>query len=200
MAEPIEFYFDFSSPYGYLASERIEAIGAEFGRTVVWRPYLLGVAFKATGQSPLVQQPLRGPYHLHDMHRSARKLKLPFVIPEGFPMSTIAAARAFYWLEGQSADQAKALAQAVYRAAFAEGRNVTAGETVADIAAGIGLDRARVLEGIATPTVKDRVRAETDHALARGAFGSPFVFVGEEPFWGNDRLEDVRDWLRSGGW
>ena len=200
MADPIEFYFDFSSPYGYFASERIDDIAAEFGRGVVWRPYLLGVAFKATGQSPLVQQPLRGPYHLLDMHRTARKLKLPFVLPEGFPLSTIAAARAFYWLEGQSVDQAKALAHAVYRAAFATGRNVTSSETVADIAAGIGLDAAGVLEGIGTPTVKDRLRLETDQALARGAFGSPFIFVGEEPFWGNDRLEDVRDWLRTGGW
>ena len=200
MADPIEFYFDFSSPYGYFASERIDDIAAEFGRGVIWRPYLLSVAFKSTGQSPLVQQPLRGPYHLRDMHRTARKLKLPFVLPEGFPLSTIAAARAFYWLEGQSVDKAKALAHAVYRAAFATGRNVTSSETVVDIAAGIGLDVAGVLEGIGTPTVKDRLRAETDHALARGAFGSPFIFIGEEPFWGNDRLEDVRDWLRTGGW
>ena len=200
MADPIEFYFDFSSPYGYFASERIDDIAAEFGRGVVWRPYLLGVAFKSTGQSPLVQQPLRGPYHLRDMHRTARKLTLPFVLPEGFPLSTIAAARAFYWLEGQSVDQAKALAHAVYRSAFATGRNVTSSEAVADIAAGIGLDAAGVLEGIGTPTVKDRLRLETDQALARGAFGSPFIFVGEEPFWGNDRLEDVRDWLRTGGW
>lgn len=200
MADPIEFYFDFSSPYGYLASERVEGIGAEFGREVIWRPYLLGVAFKSTGQSPLIAQPLRGPYHLHDLHRTARRLKIPFVLPEGFPMPTQAAARAFYWLEGQSARTAKALAQAVYRAAFAGGRNIVARETVADIAESIGLDRELVLEGIDTPTVKDRLRAETDHALARGVFGSPFFFVGEEPFWGNDRLEDVRDWLRTGGW
>jgi 2-hydroxychromene-2-carboxylate isomerase len=200
MADALEFYFDFSSPYGYFASERVEVIGAEFGRQVIWRPYLLGVAFKATGQGPLVQQPLRGPYHLHDMHRSARKLKIPFQLPEGFPMATQAAARAFYWLDGQSADQAKALAQALYRTAFAKGRNIAPAETVAEIAAGLGHDPADVLEGIATPTVKDRLRAETDHALARGAFGSPFIFIGNEPFWGNDRLDDVRDWLRTGGW
>ncbi len=100
-AKPIEFYFDFSSPYGYLASYRIDAIAAEAGRTVTWRPYLLGVAFKATGQTPLVSQPIRGTYALRDMERSARKLKVPLVLPEGFPMATMAAGRAFYWLEGR---------------------------------------------------------------------------------------------------
>ena len=94
-AKAIEFYFDFSSPYGYLASYRMDAIGQEAGREVLWRPYLLGAAFKSTGQSPLVSQPLRGGYALRDMERTARKQHVPLVFPDGFPMPTQAAGRAF---------------------------------------------------------------------------------------------------------
>src|SRR5512147_1845772 len=121
----IEFYFDFSSPYGYLGAQRIDAIGAEFGRGVTWRPILLGVVFKATGQSPLVSQNLRGPYAARDMARSARKLGIKFALPaEGFPFSSIHACRIFYWLEGQSPEAAKTYARAVLNSAFVEGRIV----------------------------------------------------------------------------
>jgi hypothetical protein len=81
MADPIAFYFDFSSPYGYLASTRIDALAEKHGRMVTWRPFLLGVAFKTTGQLPLVEQPLRGPYSLHDFARSARLLGVRFQLP-----------------------------------------------------------------------------------------------------------------------
>jgi 2-hydroxychromene-2-carboxylate isomerase len=198
--KPLEFYFDFSSPFGYLASYRIDDVAAEFGRSVTWRPYLLGVAFKNTGQSPLVSQPLRGPYSLHDMHRSARKLQVPLVLPEGFPMATMAAGRAFYWLDGRDAQKARDLAKALYRAAFAQGRNITPTEVVAAVAGEIGLDPAAVTAAIGDPAVKERLRAETESAIARGIFGSPFVIVDGEPFWGNDRLDDVREWLKTGGW
>ncbi|HEY4163534.1 MAG TPA: 2-hydroxychromene-2-carboxylate isomerase [Dongiaceae bacterium] len=198
--KPIEFWFDFSSPYGYLASHRIDAIGEEFGRDVLWRPYLLGVVFKSTGQGPLVQQPLRGPYHLRDMERSARKLKVPMILPEGFPMATVAASRAFYWLEERDRRKARDLAKALYRAAFAQGRNISTPEVVAEVAAEIGIDREELKAGMADPAIRERLRAETDGAVARDIFGSPFVVIDGEPFWGNDRLDDVREWLRTGGW
>jgi 2-hydroxychromene-2-carboxylate isomerase len=197
---PIEFYFDFSSPYGYLASYRIDDIGAEFGRAVTWRPYLLGVAFKATGQTPLVSQPIRGTYALRDMERTARKLHVPLVLPEGFPMATMAAGRAFYWLDGRDPGKARDLAKALYRAAFAQGRNITPTNVVAEVAGEVGLDQAEVTAAIGSPEAKERLRAETEAAIGRGAFGSPFVVVDGEPFWGNDRLDEVRDWLKTGGW
>ena len=197
---PIEFWFDFSSPYGYLASTRIDAIAAEVGREVAWRPYLLGVIFKSSGQSPLVSQPMRGPYHLKDMQRTARRLNVPLVLPEGFPMATIAAGRAFYWQEATDARRAKDLAKALYRAAFMQGRNITTTEIVADVGQEIGIDPAALRAGIGTPAVKERLKAETDTAIARGIFGSPFILVDGEPFWGNDRLDEVREWLKTGGW
>jgi 2-hydroxychromene-2-carboxylate isomerase len=197
---PIEFWFDFSSPYGYLASYRIDEIGQEAGRAVTWRPYLLGVVFKSSGQSPLVSQPMRGPYHVKDMQRTARKMNVPLVLPEGFPMATIAACRAFYWQEATDPRRARDLAKALYRAAFAQGRNIATAEVVADVGKEIGIDPAALSAGIGTPTVKERLKAETDAAIARGIFGSPFILIDGEPFWGNDRLDDARDWLRTGGW
>ena len=200
MVKPIEFWFDFSSPYGYLASYRIDAIGEEAGREVLWRPYLLGVVFKSSGQSPLVSQPMRGAYHLKDMQRAARRQNVPLVLPEGFPMATIAACRAFYWQEATDPRRAKDLAKALYRAAFAQGRNITTAEVVAEVGAEVNIDPAALQAGIALPAVKERVKAETDQAIARGIFGSPFILIDDEPFWGNDRLHDVRAWLKSGGW
>ena len=197
---PIEFYFDFSSPYGYLAAHRIEAVGAEAGREVLWRPILLGVVFKASGQSPLVSQPLRGPYHRHDLERTARRQKLPFRLPDDFPMATIAAARAFYALEAASPQDAKKLALALFDAAFAQGINISTRETVLDIAAKAGLDRDRIAAGIEDAAVKQRLKAETDGAIARNIFGSPFFVVDGEMFWGNDRIPDLKDWLATGGW
>ena len=197
---PIEFFFDFSSPYGYLAAHRIEAVGAEAGREVLWRPILLGVVFKASGQSPLVSQPLRGPYHRHDLERTARRQKLPFRLPDDFPMATIAAARAFYALEAASPRDAKKLALALFDAAFAQGINISTRETVLDIAAKAGLDRDRIAAGIEDAAVKQRLKAETDGAIARNIFGSPFFVVDGEMFWGNDRIPDLKDWLATGGW
>ncbi|GIK99774.1 MAG: 2-hydroxychromene-2-carboxylate isomerase [Alphaproteobacteria bacterium] len=200
MAAPLDFYFDFSSPYGYFASKRIDEIGRRHGREVTWRPFLLGVAFKTTGQTPLVEQPLRGDYHRHDFERTARRYKLPFRMPESFPFASLAAARAYYWLADRDPGAAKGLARAVYDAVFGEGRDVTKAEAVADIAARLGVDRAALLAAVDDPAVKERLKAETEAAVRRGVFGSPFVLVDGEPFWGSDRLDQVEEWLATGGW
>jgi 2-hydroxychromene-2-carboxylate isomerase len=200
MPDPIDFYFDFSSPYGYLASTRIDALGEKHGRAVTWRPFLLGVAFKATGQAPLVEQPLRGPYHRRDFARSARLLGVRFQLPEPFPFPSLAACRAFYWLTDRDPPQAKALARAVYHAALGLGRDMRAAEAVAEVAQPLGIDRTTLLAAVNDPAVKDRLRSETEAALARGVFGSPTIIVDGEPFWGHDRLEQVDRWLATGGW
>ena len=200
MADPIEFYFDFSSPYGYLASHQIEAIAARHGRQVRWRPYLLGVAFKETGQKPLVEQPLRGPYHQHDFVRSARRIGVPFQLPTPFPFAGMAPSRAFYWLEERDGDLAKRFARKAYDRIFGEGRGVADAVAVADVAALLGIDSAALTAGINDPAIKERLRAETDAAIKRGVFGSPFIYIDGEPFWGHDRLGQVEEWLARGGW
>ena len=197
---PIEFYFDFSSPYGYLGAQRIETVAAEFGRTVLWRPVLLGVIFKITGQTPLVSQTLRGPYSARDMARSARKLGVKFALPEGFPFSSVYPCRIFYWLDSRSPEDAKAYARAVYHAAFADGKPPAEPEAAVDVAVGLGHDRAAVLAGMQDPAIKEQLRDATQQAMHKGVFGSPFFIVDGEPFWGNDRLGEVREWLQTGGW
>ena len=196
----IEFYFDFSSPYGYLGAQRIETVAAEFGRTVLWRPVLLGVIFKVTGQSPLVSQTMRGPYAARDMARSARKLGVKFALPEAFPFSSVYPCRIFYWLDGRAPEDAKAYARAVYDAAFAGNNPPAEPEAAVELAAGLGHDRAGVLAGMQDGAIKERLRTEVQQAMDKGVFGSPFFIVDGEPFWGNDRLGEVREWLQTGGW
>ena len=196
MPDPIDFYFDFSSPYGYLASTRIDAIAARHGRNVTWRPFVLGAAFKVTGQQPLVEQPLRGEYAKRDFARSARLLGVPLKLPAPFPFFGLAASRACYWVA--DAARARALAKGIYHAAFGEGRDVTPVASVAEIARKLGIEG--VEQGVEKPETKAQLREATDEALSRGVFGSPFFIVDGEPFWGHDRLEHVERWLATGGW
>ena len=200
LVSPIEFWFDFSSPYAYFAAHSIEEIAQRHGRTLVWRPFLLGVAFRATGMMPLIQIPLRGDYARHDWARLARLMNVPFQLPEKHPIAALAASRMFYWIEHQNAAQAAAFARGVFHAYFAEGIDIADVENVAEIGVGCGFERADLVAAAADPALKERLRAETDEALGRGIFGSPFVIVDGEPFWGVDRLPMVEEWLRRGGW
>jgi 2-hydroxychromene-2-carboxylate isomerase len=197
---PIDFYFDFASPYGYLGSLQIDAVAARHGRTVAWRPILLGVVFKLTGMKANMHQPLRGDYLRHDTARCARELRVPYTFPKVMPLNPVAASRAVYWLESRDVGRARALAAAIYHAHWGEGRDLESPEAVAEVAASLGLDRAAVLDGIQQPEVKDRLRRETDTAIARGVFGAPFFFVDGEPFWGADRIAQIDHWLATGGW
>ena len=170
---PIEFYFDFSSPYGYLGAQHIETVAAEFGRTVLWRPILLGVIFKITGQTPLVSQTLRGPYSARDMARSASKLGVKFALPEGFPFSSVYPCRIFYWLDSRSPEDAKAYARAVFHAAFADGKPPAEPEAAVDVATGLGHDRAAVLAGMQDPAIKEQLREQPSRQCTRACSARP---------------------------
>lgn len=200
MPAPIEFFFDFSSPYAYFASPQIDEVAARFDRECLWKPMLLGPAFKASGNQRLIDQPLKGAYSVHDWDRMARWLKLPYRLPEPFPVATIAAARAFWWLDSTDPQAAKAFARAVFTAYFAEGRDISTKAEVAAIGASLSGDAQAVAAAIDDPVWKDKCRAETDAAIARGVFGSPFFFVDGEGFWGADRLGMLGEWLERGGW
>lgn len=200
MPAPIDFYFEFASPYGYLASLRIDPLAAACGREVAWRPIMLGPALKATGSAPAATVPLKGDYLRRDVARAARALGAPLVFPPVLPMNSLAASRAFWWLNDRDRDGAKGLARALLHAHWGEGRDLVAADDVAAVAATAGLDRAAVLAAVADPAVKARLREETDRSLERGVFGSPFILVDGEPFWGADRLGEVERWLRTGGW
>ena len=196
---PIDFYFDFSSPYGYLASTRINALAAYHQRRVNWRPILLGPMFKAAGTAPLVGVPLKGPYSVRDFARTARFMKVPYKQPSPFPTGTQNAARAFYWMNDRDPLRAHQFAAACYSIYFGQGIDITPAEKVADIAASLGEDRDATLAAIADPVNKERLKKEVDDALEIGVFGSPYIIVDGEPFWGNDRLDQVDAWLATGG-
>ena len=200
MADPIDFYFDFSSPYGYFAAEKIDALAAQHGRGVNWRPILLGAVFKVNGQQPLANIPLKGDYAAHDMLRCARWFALPFKIPGKFLIGSIAPCRAFYWLHDQDAALAKKFALAIYRAYFVDDQDISALDVTLNAAAGLGIDKAALATALNDGAVKDRVRLEVDAAIARKVFGSPFMMVDGEPFWGADRLDQMARWLEQGPW
>lgn len=199
MADPLRFYFDFSSPYSYLASERIDALAEKYGRRVQWRPILLGAICKSLGTVTLTSQPGQGDYSIRDFARSARFMGIPYRHPAAFPISTVAAARAYYWLHSQDCAQARRFAHAVFRAYFADGRPVDDAAVVLELAEQVGASRMALAAGMADVAIKERLRAETEAAIAAGVFGAPWLIVDGENFWGADRLPQVERWLSTGG-
>lgn len=200
MAEPIDFYFDFSSPYGYLVSEKIDNLAAQHGRKVRWHPILLGVIFKTTGSAPLtLQHPAKAAYYVGDFARSARFLGVPFKQPSHFPLPTQVAARAYYWLHGQDCALARQFAHAVYRALFVEDRDISDPETIFEISAKNAIDRSILEPALQSPEIKARLKDEVERAMARGVFGSPTVIIDGETFFGADRLPQIERWLATGG-
>ena len=200
MSKTIDFYFDFSSPYGYLASKRVDAVALKHGAEVNWRPFLLGAVFKLTGATPLTVVPIKGDYAQHDWERSARRYGVPFRLPVQFPFGTVTACRAFYHVRQTDPAGAVRLAQALFHAAFGEGRDICPVEAVGAVAEASGFDAEDILTGIQSAAVKDLLKTEVEHAIGRGVFGSPFVMVDGEGFWGDDRLDEVAEWLDRGGW
>lgn len=200
MNAAIEFYFDFSSPYGYLASHKVDQLAAKHGRTVDWRPMLLGAVFKQTGGAPLTMIPLKGDYSKRDFLRSARYHGIDdFRMPSPFPIPTQAAARIMLWTKANDPSLGIRIAKALYRGYFFDGRDISNADTAADIAALAGADRAGARASVDDPAMKEALKREVDGAIARGVFGSPFIFVDGEPFWGLDRFDQIDRWLAAGG-
>jgi len=196
---PIDFYFDFSSPYGYLAANKIEALAAKHGRPVRWRPMLLGVVFKQTGAAPLTEVPVKGPYSRHDFARSARFHGVEFRMPPVFPIPSQAPARMVLWARTRGEDEAARLAKALYRAFFVEGLDISKPDVAAEVAGRAGFDVGQARAAVDDPAMKDALKREVESAIAAGVFGSPFVIVDGEPFWGLDRFDQLDRWLATGG-
>jgi 2-hydroxychromene-2-carboxylate isomerase len=198
MPAPIEFYFDFSSPYSYLASEQIEPLAARHGRAIDFKPVLLGAVFRVSGQRPLTEIPIKGDYSRRDFARSARFAGIPFCMPEPFPIGTVQAARACLVLQSTAPQRAVAFIHGAFRAYFAQGRNISDGEILRQVLTECGADGDAVLDAATHPDVKERLKTAVDDAMARGVFGAPYFVIDGEPFWGNDRLPQVERWLASG--
>jgi len=198
--DPILFYFDFSSPFAYLAANKINDVAALYDRAVDWRPTLLGAIFKLNGNTPLLDQPLKGDYARRDLARCARMMGLPMEFPEKFPFMSVAAARAVWWLKGKDEALAQAVALALFNAAFQEARAIDSAEAVIAIAADNGVEAGELQAALNDPAVKDKLKTEVDASIAAGVCGAPFFIVDGEPFWGADRIDHIERWLSTGGW
>jgi 2-hydroxychromene-2-carboxylate isomerase len=197
----IEFWFDFSSPYAYFASLGIDAVAEKHGRTISWRPFLLGRAFQTTGMQPLTHTPLRGDYARHDWARAARRFGVAFRIPSVHPIISTVPSRAMLWIEENQRESAVPFAKAVFHALYVADADVRDPEVALRLAAECGIGDVDALRrALPSPDLKHRFRAQTEAAMARGVFGSPFFFVDGEPFWGSDRLPQIDEWLTKGGW
>jgi 2-hydroxychromene-2-carboxylate isomerase len=199
MPTPLELWFEFASTYSYLAVSRVEDAARAAGVPVVWRAFLLGPIFKAQGwnDSPFNVYPVKGRYMWRDMERLCAAYGLPLRRPSQFPRNGLLAARVATL--GASEPWGPAFVRAVYRANFAEDRDIATPETLGAILEAQSLPAHDVLERAQSGEVKERLRATTDEAIARGLFGAPSFTVGEELFWGNDRLEQAIALARGGG-
>jgi 2-hydroxychromene-2-carboxylate isomerase len=195
---PIEFYFDFISPFGYLAASKIDELAGRYGRETRWQAMMLGITvMKVMGLKPLLDTPLKGDYVRHDVPRLARHFGVPLKMIDDVP-SPLAAARAFYWLDDRDPALAKKLAQRLYPRLFARGEDISSPDSVAEEAQALGVPRAQTLAALQDDKVKQRLHQAVEASIARGVFGSPFFIVDGEPIWGCDRLWMVEKMLQEG--
>jgi len=197
MMKTVEFFFDFGSPTTYFAYTQLPKIAAECGAEIVWRPMLLGGVFKATGNTSPVTVPAKGRWMFEDMARWARRYGVPFVMNPHFPINTLVLMRGATGLQMRQPDAFARYCDVVFRAMWQLQRNlgdaVVLASTLAD--AGVNADAFATL--VADAEVKARLAATTDEAVARGVFGAPTFFVGDQMFFGQDRLEFVREASRA---
>lgn len=194
----IELFFDIGSSYSYLAATQMAQVTARTGVPVRWRPFLLGAVFKATGNEMPARVPPKARWMLHDMTLWAHHYGIPFRVPSRFPLITLRTQRALAGVErSPHAAALPAFALGLFTAYWAEDQDVTTDAVIGAAATAAGLDAATVIAAIDAPETKELLRATTDEAVRRGAFGAPAMFVGEALFWGNDRIPLLEQYLAT---
>jgi 2-hydroxychromene-2-carboxylate isomerase len=189
----IDFFFDFASPYSYLAATQLPAIAERHGARIAWRPMVLAAVFDAAGNRMPASSPPKAKWMLGDVQRWAHHYGVPFVLNRRWPANTISTMRLV--LVGDRHDRGPAVAEAAFRRFWTADEDITRPEDLAAIAAEAGLPDDAAAH-VADPEIKARLKANTDEAIARGAFGAPAMFVGADLFWGNDRLPFLEAALR----
>lgn len=185
----LEFFFDIGSPYSYLAATVVGRVGERTHTHVWWRPFLLGGVFKASGNTAPARVQSKARWMHSDLERWAAYYQVPFHMSTHFPLNTLRTQRALVAAgEIAGADVIPELALGLFRAYWVDDRNVSTDEVIADVAAAAGLDAGAIIEAAGRADVKGKLRADTDEAVQRGAFGAPSFFVDGTLFWGNDRL------------
>lgn len=189
----VDFYFDLSSPYSYLAATQLPAVAARHGATIRWRPMVLAAVFTAAGNRMPAASPPKAAWMLQDLARWSAIYGVPFRMNGRFPLNTIPAMRLVLVADGHGV--AEAVARDAFRRTWAEDQDPN--EHLAEMAAAAGLpDGAHT--SVQDPAVKEALKASTDEAIARGVFGAPAMFVGDQLFWGNDRLDMLERALAAG--
>ena len=201
MPDVVEFFFELSSPYSYIAATQLGALATRTGARTLWKPFLLGAVFQATGNVAPATVPAKGIYLLRDLGRQTTRLGIPFSFPATFPINAIKAQRLLLaTAAAQGQEVHNALALALFRAYWAEKKDIREDAVLLDILKSQGLpDPAGLLEATGTQRVKDALKATTDEATARGVFGAPTFFVGDEMFWGADRMAELEHFLEEPG-
>jgi len=194
MTKTVEFFYDFGSPTVYLAATQLPRIAGSVGATIDWRPMLLGGVFKSTGNQSPVVVPAKAAYMNDDLERFAKRYGVPFRFNPHFPINTLALMR------GAVAYQADAVVSSTYREAiftaiWVEARNLNEPDVIGQVLGDAGLDPAELMNRIGEQTVKDQLIANTEEAVNRGVFGAPTFFVGDQMFFGQDRLDFVTEAL-----
>ena len=197
MTRSIDFYFDFGSPAAYLAATQLPHIAADAGATLVWKPMLLGGVFQATGNHSPAEVKLKGRYLNRDLARFAKRYGVPFAHNPHFPINTLLLMRGATGLQTEQPERFMDYVKAMYDAMWVDGRNMNDPATVGAALQAAGFDAAAVLALANAQATKDRLKATTQEAVERGVFGAPTMFVGDEMFWGQDRLDFVREALAA---
>jgi len=203
MAPRVEFFFDLVSPYSYLAYGRVSGICEEHGAELVLRPMLLGAVHKTVGIQPPIWIPSKGPYQVRDIHRWAEYYRLPMQFPEPFPFRTLKTMRAAMVRAGEG--DLETFVREAFALYWEEGgapkgmQEADEDEPLREVAGRIGAEPEELLERAVSGEAKEALRSATDEAVERGVFGAPTFFVGDEMFWGNDRLHFVEAALERDG-
>ena len=190
-----EFFFDFGSPASYLAYTQMDGIAKRTGAEIVWRPMLLGGVFKATGNASPVTVPAKGKWMLADLPRFAQRYGVPYSRNPFFPVNTLVMMRGAAAFEGTP--QFRPYVDAMFKAMWVEPKNMNDMPTAAGVLKAAGFDPQEFMAKAESQEAKDRLKATTEEAVARGVFGAPTTFVGEDMFFGQDRLDFVEEALRK---
>jgi 2-hydroxychromene-2-carboxylate isomerase len=196
MSKAVEFYFDVGSPAAYLAWTQLPNIVQQAQGEIEYRPMLLGGVFQATGNRSPMEVPPKGQYMVDDLQRFARRYGVPFRPNPFFPINTLTLMRMVLGLQLRQPQRMAAFVDAVVRAIWVDGKNMNDPATVSAVLQQAAFDPEKMLALAGDPAVKDALKVATQEAVARGVFGAPTFFVGTEMFWGQDRLDFVKEALQ----
>ena len=195
MSKTAEFYFDFGSPATYLAWTQLPKLASSTGARIDQKPMLLGGVFQATGNQPPLAVPLKGKYVFTDFGRFAKRYGVPLNLNPAFPINTITTMRIACGLKMRSDLRFDAYCAAIYQAFWVDGLNVADAQILTSVLTLAGMDGAELLALAADLQVKEQLKLDTQAAADRGVFGAPTFFVGEQMFFGQDRMDFIREAL-----